>query len=209
MTFSEDYFFGGKDTNYANYDYFDNDRYWKPIISLIEKYKMRGKVLDIGCAFGFFLKRVRPYFDEIYGLDISRFAIERAKKEVPSAKLRVVDLNNDGLPYPDEYFDLITAFDVLEHTESIEKSLRKIIRKLDKNGYLIISVPLKDTWAGKIFRLFDKDISHISIPSRKELFNIINKVGLEVIEQSYFANFRGIFRIKGVPVDIEIVLQKM
>jgi 2-polyprenyl-3-methyl-5-hydroxy-6-metoxy-1,4-benzoquinol methylase len=87
------------------------------------------------------------------------------------------------LPYPDEYFDLITAFEVLEHTESIEKTLRKIVHKFRVHGYLLIEVPIiVDNQAGKIFHALDRDPSHIGILPRKELFSIIQHMGLEMLE---------------------------
>lgn len=205
--FSKDYFFGGKNSNYLNYNQWDNDRHWRPMIKQIEKLKVGGKILDVGCAFGFFLKRLQPYFNELHGIDISDFAIQRAKKEVPSAQYRQINLNNQELPYFDEYFDLITAFDVLEHTNSIEKSLQKITKKLKKDGYLIISLPLKDTWAGKIFRSSDKDKSHVSVPKKKDLLNVVEKSGLKILEKNYFLNVM-FFKLRRIPRSIELILQK-
>jgi len=205
--FSKDYFFGKKNSNYLNYNHWDNDRYWRSTIKRIQKLKITGKALDIGCAFGFFLKRLQPYFDELHGIDISDFAIQRAKKEVPLAQYEQINLDNQKLPYADEYFDLITAFDVLEHTKSIEGSLQKIVRKLKKDGYLIISLPLRDTWAGKIFHFFDTDKSHVSVPCKKELFSILEKTGLKILEKNYFWNMT-FLKWKGVPIDIELTLEK-
>lgn len=207
--FNKDYFYGRKLSNYGNYEKLDNDFRWKPIIKLLKELKVSGKILDIGCAFGYFLKRAAPLFQELYGLDISDFAIERAKKELPRAELRVLNIDQTELPYPDEYFDLITAFDVLEHTSSIPQSLNKIIRKLKRGGYLIFSTPLRNTWAGRIFRLFDKDVSHISVPTKLELIRFVKESGLEIIKQS---GFLGIgysnFRIYGIPLNYELVLRK-
>lgn len=205
--FSKEYFFGKKNSNYYNYNWWDSNRYWKSTIKTVKKYEMGGKVLDVGCAFGFLLKRLQPYFDEIHGIDISDFSIQRAQKEVTSAQLKKINLDNQELPYLDEYFDLITAFDVLEHTKSTGESTRKIIKKLKRNGYLIISVPLKDTLAGKIFNIFDKDQSHVSILSKKELFDILEKGELKILEKSYFLNMV-FFKLKNVAVNIELVLQK-
>ena len=205
--FSKDYFFSRKRSNYFNYNFFDSDWYWRSIVSAIKKYKINGRMLDVGCALGFLLKRVRLYFSEVYGVDISSFAIKRAKKEAPSAKLDVVDIETEELPYPDKYFNLITALDFLEHTKSIEQTLAKIIKKLKDNGYLIISVPLNDTWAGKIHSILDKDLTHISIPSREELFKIINRLKLKILKKSYFLEL-GLFKLRGVPAFIEIILQK-
>lgn len=196
-----------KNSNYINYDYYDNDRFWKSIIVKIKKYKIRGKVLDIGCAFGFLLKRLKNDFAELHGVDISGYAVERAKKEVPSADIRRVNMDTDGLPYSDEYFDLIVALDVLEHTNSIEKNLNTIVSKMKKGSHLIITVPINDSWAGKIFRFFDRDASHRSVLSREEIFKIIERTGLTLLEKNYFLNLM-FFKLRHIPVDIELLLKK-
>jgi len=205
--FSKDYFFGMKNSNYINYNHYDNNRFWSSIILKIKKYKMSGKALDIGCAFGFLLKRLKNDFTELHGIDISEYAVERAKKEITSAKIQKVNIDADGLPYPDEYFDLITALDMLEHTKSIEKNLNIIASKIKKGGYLIITVPINDSWAGKIFRFFDKDASHISVLSRGEIFKMIENSGFKILEKNYFLNLV-FLKLKGIPVDIELLLQK-
>lgn len=204
--FSEDYFFGRERSNYFDYTFYDNNQYWGPIIQRLIKLGCKGRVLDIGCAFGYFLKRVVPLFEEIHGVDISSFAIERAKKEIPSAKLEVLDIETEELPYPDAFFDVITAFDVLEHTQSIKKTLGIIIPKLKQEGFLFISVPLRDTWVGRIRCFFDKDTTHISVPTKKELLDIVNELGFEVIESSYYLDIG--YRLRGVPGGLELILRK-
>jgi SAM-dependent methyltransferase len=205
--FSKDYFFGHKNSNYRDYYMMDQDRYWESIISAIKDYGIHGRIMDIGCVFGFLLKRAKPYFTELYGLDISDFAIDEAKKQVPLAKLQILDIEKEKLPYPDNFFDLITAIDVLEHTNSIKGLLGKIVPKMKNEGYLIITVPLRDTWAGKLWHLLlDKDKSHVSVPSRKEIFDAVDCVGLEIIKKNYFYN-TAYFRLKGIPISMELVLK--
>lgn len=206
--FSKDYFSDNKNSNYIlNYHYLDNDRYWSSIINAIKKYNINGKMLDIGCAYGYLLKRIIPYFSEIHGIDLSDFAVKKTKETVPCAYVNKLNLNCEDILYPDKYFNLITALDVLEHTESIEKTLQKIIPKLKDNGYLIISIPLKDTWAGKIWKFLDKDPTHINIPTKNDLFDILEQQGLNIIEKMYFYNLT-FFKLKNVPVNIEIILNK-
>lgn len=205
--FAKDYFFGLKNSNYLNYSHYDNDLFFRSIISKIKKYEIKGKALDIGCAFGFLLKRIDKYFTELYGIDISGYVLKRAIVEAPSAKIEKIDIENDELPYPDEYFDLITALDVLEHTKSPEKNLNKIVAKVRKRGYLIITLPVRDSLIGKAFGIFDKDYSHVGILSREELFKIIKNANLEIIEENYFLDLV-FLKLKYIPTHIELLLQK-
>lgn len=205
--FSEDYFYGRINSNYYDYDIYDRDQRWAFILRRIKTMNCRGKILDIGCAFGFFLKRTVPMFDGIHGIDISEFAIKKAKQQIPSAELLVLDIEVDSMPYPDNYFDVITAFDVLEHTQSVDNSVNRIVPKLKEEGYLIVSLPLKDIWGAKVFSFFDRDITHFSVPTKREMFNIIEKNNLQVIEQHFF--FSGLsYRIPFLPFGIELYLQK-
>ncbi len=210
--FSEDYFFDKKSSNYDDYFRFDNDQYWKTILDSIKKHDMHGSVLEVGCAFGFFVKRLKPLFRNVYGTDISKYALGEARKIVPDGLFSQVDLNREDLPFKNDSFDLVCALDVLEHTKSIDKSLKKIIPKIKKRGFLIISLPINNTLSGKIFALIDKDPTHISVPSEEELLKIIHDNRLEVIEKSYFTVLgipgTPLYKIKGIKAEIELVLRK-
>ncbi|VVB72013.1 Ubiquinone biosynthesis O-methyltransferase [uncultured archaeon] len=171
--FDEDYFYGNKKSNYICYDEIDPKKYFKNVIEFIEGRKKGGRYLDVGCAFGLLIREVSPFFDEIHGCDISTFAIEKAGKNAPEAKLRIVDL--DGrFPYSNGYFDVVTALDVLEHTRNLEKNFEKISASVKDGGCLIVSTPILD-WPRKIFGFLDKDKSHISIPSENKLVGIAKK----------------------------------
>ncbi len=213
--FSEGYYRKGKGSSYVEgYEYNDKKRIWKPFIETIKKYNASnrfssGCFLDIGCAYGYLIKYLRQekIFREYYGLDVSEFAISQARRIIPAAHLQIADINSDTLPYPDNFFDIITSIDVLEHTLSIEQSVKKIVPKLRNDGYLIIALPIRDTWASKLYHLIDRDKSHISIPSRAELFGIIRKAGLKIVEKEYFFN-TPIGATRLFPAGIKLVLQK-
>ena len=210
--FDRKYFFGRSKSNYRNYNSYDNNSYWRPFLKSLKKYGVisdenrKERVLEIGCAFGFFLKRLQPYFAELYGVDISGFALQQAKKILPKAKLEVGDINKE-LNYPSNYFDCIVALDVLEHTKSVKRSLENILPALKNDGHLLISLPVKDSWAGKLFGLWDKDESHISILSLKDLENILQSLNLQIIQKRFFWNVI-FFQIPGIPVDVQFLLKK-
>jgi 2-polyprenyl-3-methyl-5-hydroxy-6-metoxy-1,4-benzoquinol methylase len=205
--FGRDYFYGNKESNYYNYDTIDASLAFKSGISFIKDNNFSGgRILDVGCAFGIFLEEVDPFFDKIYGCDISKFAIEKAKEKLPEADFKVVDVEK-SLPYEDDFFDCITAFDVLEHTKNLEKSFENIVSKLKDGGYLIMSMPI-NCWPRKIFGFLDKDKTHISILKGKELVQIINKNELEIIKKDYFLPFPIVHKISGIPAEVEFILRK-
>ena len=205
--FGRSYFYGFSKSNYLNYEKLNPSKLFEGIIYFVRKHDIGvNNVLDVGCAFGFLLKELSSVFDELHGFDISEFAIEKAKKVIPEASLKIHSLE-DPLPYPDNNFDCITAVDVLEHTKNFEKSFGKILRKLKKNGYLIVSTPLDD-WPRRYFGFMDKDKTHISVLKEQELNSIIKKNNLKVIDKRYYLPFPVIYRIPRIPFSIEVLLRK-
>jgi len=205
--FNKEYFFNRKRSNFVNYYNFDKDLYWLPVIRIVKKYKMTGNFLDLGCAFGFLAKRIVPYFKNIYGADISKYAIDKAKESIDAVKFINTDLNKDSLSFKDGFFNCIAALDVLEHTKSSGKSIKIIHEKLAKDGYLIVGFPVRDTLMGKIVGLFDKDPTHISIVPRKELLSLLKDNNFKILEYHYFIKFLS-FHLKGFSGNILIVAQK-
>ena len=97
------------------------------------------RFLDIGCGEGTLAARVRSQFTEIHGIDISHETVQLAQKAGIIASC--VNLNNDPVPYPDDYFDVVTALDVIEHVFDPIKFLREIHRVLIPGGHTIITTP--------------------------------------------------------------------
>jgi 2-polyprenyl-3-methyl-5-hydroxy-6-metoxy-1,4-benzoquinol methylase len=205
--FGQRYFYGFSKSNYLNYEKLNPSKLFEGILYFVRKHNIRvNSILDVGCAFGFLLRELSSAFGELHGFDISEFAIEKARKTIPEASLKVLSLE-DPLPYPEDSFDCITAVDVLEHTKNFERSFGKIVRKLKKNGYLIVSTPLDD-WPRRYFGFMDKDKTHISVLKEQELNSIIKKNNLKVIEKRYYLPFPVIYRIPRIPFSIEVLLRK-
>ena len=204
--FGVDYFYGGKKSNYSDYGRMNPSETFKTFISFISKEKVTGRLLDVGCAFGFLMRELKRFFSEVHGCDISKFAIAKAREYNPDADLKVVDIE-EQLPYPDEFFDCIAALDVLEHTKSFEESLKRLITKLRQGGHIIISSPLY-AWPRKLFGSLDKDKTHISIPRESRLKEIIQELKLVIISEKKFARFPLLRRIPKIPAQIELILKK-
>jgi SAM-dependent methyltransferase len=116
----------------------------------------RPRLLEMGCAFGFFLSSLGPPWQR-FGIDASEYALCRAHTRVPEAHLTVSDAAK--LPFKGA-FDIIVAFDVLEHIMELETIPENIASKLNPGGYFIFVVPVYDGPAGPIIRKLDRDTTH-------------------------------------------------
>jgi SAM-dependent methyltransferase len=115
------------------------------------------RILDIGCAMGLFLSTLGTTWRK-FGVDASEYAISNARGRVPEADFRVArgaDL------FFDVKFDVITAFDVLEHLEDPLAVVGRIAELLKPGGGWVFVVPVYDGPTGPIIRLLDRDPTHL------------------------------------------------
>jgi 2-polyprenyl-3-methyl-5-hydroxy-6-metoxy-1,4-benzoquinol methylase len=116
-------------------------------ISYLKKYKSKGKLLDIGCGNGLFIKTASEAGYECYGIDVSKKALEFASKEF---ELSVSDKKVENLINENKKFDVITLWHVLEHFWNPIDELKKIRSLLNDNGILFLEVP---NWNSIKFKL--------------------------------------------------------
>ena len=74
-----------------------------------------------------------------YGVDISSYAVNRAKKKFPKIEFITGDIYK--LPFKDETFDLVYSMFVIEHVTEPEKVLVEAIRVLKNGGFFILGAP--------------------------------------------------------------------
>jgi SAM-dependent methyltransferase len=164
--FERDYF----EKTYRNYARQNPPRKLRVYRRLVEGAAPRGRVpriLDIGCAFGAFLSQLDPAWDRC-GMDVSQFAIDRASERVPGAAFARADITTIPFPGP---FDIITAFDVIEHVPSLEGATASIRSKLSPSGHFLFVVPVYDGPTGPIVHLLDRDETHLHKRSRRFWLN--------------------------------------
>jgi SAM-dependent methyltransferase len=118
-------------------------------------------VLDIGCGLGAFLKRASERFPDwrLHGTDVEPSAISTTSRLVPRAT--VSRASAAETPYSDDSFDIITAWDVIEHVPDLERVAVSISRMLKPNGLFVFVVPVYDGLAGPAIRRLDKDPTHL------------------------------------------------
>lgn len=134
-----DYWDGDRKINYGGYRYIENR--WLPMIKeLKEYYKLKDncRILDIGCGKGFFLYDFQKFMpnSDVYGLDISNYAIENSKEEI---KAKITLGNATSLPWEDNFFDLVISLQTLHnlHNFDLEKALKEMER-VGQKKYLCV-----------------------------------------------------------------------
>jgi SAM-dependent methyltransferase len=106
-----------------------------------------GRVLDLGCAFGFATRRLKRAGHDAIGVDASPGYIARARRADPRGDYRLADATATGLPAAS--CDGVLFLDVLEHLADERGALDEIARTLRPGGALALSVPHR----GALWRL--------------------------------------------------------
>jgi SAM-dependent methyltransferase len=112
------------------------------------KYKSTGVILDLGCNTGSFLATFKGKPWDLYGIEISSEAAERAKA-VTGAEIFVGDVLD--APFPPESFDAVTSFDVLEHLYQPRQTMALVAKWLKPGGVFVIQIPNIDSGMARVF----------------------------------------------------------
>jgi ubiquinone/menaquinone biosynthesis C-methylase UbiE len=112
------------------------------IIQDILREKHRIKYLDFACGTGRILSFLEKYMEESHGVDVSEPMLNVAKENVSLSNLLLVDLTTKEDVFPENYFDLITAFRFfLNAQQDLRESVLRVFGKLlKKDGYLILNI---------------------------------------------------------------------
>ena len=98
------------------------------------------RVLDLGCGAGRFVAALRDAGAEPVGVELAAAALERARRNVAGADLRLV--NEDGtLPLGHGEVDVVWCSEVLEHVPDTVAFLTEVRRVLRRGGRLLVTVP--------------------------------------------------------------------
>src|SRR5688572_32671589 len=100
--------------------------------------RVRMSVLDIGCGAGLFCRMAADRGAVVSGVDATAMLLGIARRRVPLAELRQADM--EELPFPDDSFHVVTAFNVLPFAESPLEALREAKRVARPNAAVVMAV---------------------------------------------------------------------
>lgn len=192
--YNEEYFIS-TDSVKRGYAHYFNDKKnivktFQKRLNLIKQYSPeKGRLLDIGCAAGFFLHIARKAGWDVEGVDISSVCAEYAKNNL---NLKVYNDIFTNLELKDEPFDLITMWDYLEHSLSPRDDIFHARKLLKPGGLLVIATPDISSVPSRIFKshwIGIKLEEHFYYFSRKTLINFLANSGFDVLKDCYIGKY--------------------
>ena len=105
---------------------------------LIKRYKEKGRLLDVGTGFGFFLAEMKHQGWEVEGIEISQKGINYGREVL---NLTVHPGPLEAIGFPEKAFDVVTAFYVIEHLSNPMAFLKECYRILKPKGLLLLRYP--------------------------------------------------------------------
>ena len=156
--------------------------------------RQKGKIMDIGCGSGDILYLLKGAGFDVYGIDISQYAVGLAHKHgLNKVTCGMEDKLKD---YQDDYFDCIRGSHVLEHMVDPMNFIALSHKKLKDGGVLLLQTPNTNS-LGKLFgkhAKFYRDIPrHLILFSNKSLKLALAQAGFKKIKMEYrcaFSDFR-------------------
>lgn len=166
--------------------------YFKNRFQDIFKRLKGGKVLDIGCGIGSFLSVAQEYGLEAYGVEVSEWASQIARKK---QRLNIFTGLLENANFEDDTFEMIHMCHVLEHCAEPVVVLTEVKRILKQNGILFIEVPNEKNfkirfWLINLLRrlLINGKINplrpypeHLFLYTSKTIGMMLNKADLDII----------------------------
>ncbi|HSS19402.1 MAG TPA: class I SAM-dependent methyltransferase [Pyrinomonadaceae bacterium] len=175
-------FFKGKDYCRER-DQAINDQSVTGYRDIVSTLNISGKtILDVGCATGALLQSLRSKGPkELIGIDLAEYPISFGKARY-GLDLRCGTLTSTNLP--DQYFDLITLIDVVEHLEDLKNFSAEVQRLLKPGGSLFVCTPnylsyklAKDDWS-----CLYQDFEHLQYFSKQSLTRLFADAGLHLVK---------------------------
>jgi SAM-dependent methyltransferase len=139
--------------------------------------------LEVGCGTGYVLSGLSKEFPSatLLGSEIFTAGLGFAAARLPSVNFIQMDARN--IPYREE-FDVIGAFDVLEHIEEDVTVLREVHSALNMNGFLILTVP-QHRW---LWSPVDEYACHVRRYTALELHQKLESAGFEIVRSTSFVS---------------------
>jgi len=152
----------------------------------VRRYASGGRLLDVGCAFGYLLQRFQGDF-ETFGMDVSEHAIAQARRTAPESTLRVHNVL-EPFPFDDATFDVVTMTDLLEHVPDTPRILAEVARVSRPGALLYVTTPTRNLVRRLVYWIPDLMEHHTNLLSFRQLGRYLDEAGFDTLERFTFLN---------------------
>ena len=154
-----------------------------------------GAMLEVGCAYGFFLDEARRVFDKVAGIDVAEAPVEYARDTL-CLDARTGDFPSMSLDAGS--FDVICFWDTIEHVARPDRFVAKAYDVLRDAGHLFLTTgdigSRVARWQGKSWRQIHPP-THLSYFSRRTISMLLARSGYEVVGIETAPYFHTLFNV--------------
>lgn len=159
----------------------------------------QGRWLDIGCSVGYVLKIAAQYDFEPYGVDIEPYSIKYARDQLGLKNVFIGTVEDQQ--FPTAYFDVISAYDVIEHVPDLNDFTAELCRLLSPRGILDLRTPDIGHW--RVPRQLDQweailPSQHLYYFNSKTIKQLLANHGLYIVKDGF--NLKPGLKIYASPV---------
>lgn len=179
IIYSSDYFLGSKDIPSLQNQRMLKRATARLYLNALAPYILESnpRLIEIGCGHGEFLIEAQNRGYEVEGLEYSEHAAAEANQQLGHCAVRVGSPEADVLP--GATYDVITAFDVIEHLRRPKQSLAFLHAALKPGGMIAIVTPSLDSWSRRLLGGYwmEYKTEHLTYFSHKSLSNLLRDTG--------------------------------
>ena len=162
---------------------------FKRDMALISKFCPSGRLLEVGCAYGFFLDIAKDQYD-VHGIDIAEEACTYARERL---KLNVIGGDFLKHPFEENSYDIIVMWATIEHLEDPDLYVEKISRLLKPGGFFVCTAPDIGSAVAKIRKKRWRQINlptHLNYFTKDTLGQLLGNHGLKTVKTTWLGEYR-------------------
>ncbi len=174
---------------FEQYVHFERGHWWfvarrRIFLSLLRRFlpdRPELDILDAGCGSGINIQHLSE-LGRTVGVDR---ALAACRHSLRTHQARVIGADLTALPIGERRFDLVTAWDVLEHVEDDSAAVEELLRVLRPGGLLMVAVPaLPALWSEQ-----DEINHHFRRYRERELLGLLARAGGELVYVTHLNTF--------------------
>jgi SAM-dependent methyltransferase len=158
---------------------------YRTIIEVTGRPQGGARLLDVGCGTGQRLRALRDLGYQVHGLDFLPSVVEHLRNEL-GLDATCGDLTKLDTLFPENSFDVVTAFQVVEHVHDARGLLGRCWKVLRPGGWMVATIPMGDSLQAAVFKERWCNVReaprHLNLPSQQGLRQACRLVGFDRVE---------------------------